>query len=92
MVLLKNWHDALPEILAGEQQRRINAVFPPGAQARVALGIALGHPDAADPAEVRRGWDYIVAVEAAGKTLATKGSLNPCDDSNWPKIIDPIKV
>jgi hypothetical protein len=89
-MLTKNWRDALPDIIAAEEQRRINMVFPFVAQARAALAKVFGAD--VDEDEVKRGLDYIIAVRANANALLAKGVLEPCADANWPQRIEPIKV
>lgn len=89
-VLLKNWRDALPDIIAAEEQRRIERVFPVSERVNAALAVKVGAQINED--ELKRGWDYIVAVRANAKALLAKGALEPCADASWPAMIEPVKV
>lgn len=90
-MLRKEWREALPQILEQETTRRIALILPPNVQGVAALEMALGNDDERK-AKIKRAWDYVVSVRAAGEKLAKKGPLNPSDDLHWPKPIEPIKI
>lgn len=89
-MLSKNWRDALPAIVAAEETRRIEKVFPVSERVNAALAAKVGAE--VDEGELKRGWDYVVAVRANAKALLGKGTLEPCSDANWPAMIEPVKV
>jgi hypothetical protein len=104
MFLMPSWRDDLVDVINGESERRIFAVFPDYTQ-RNATAISQTYMlnygndvvqwpvDAQNQQkEIDRGWAYVNNIRAATNALIATGPLNPCDDNLWPSPIPPIHL